>query len=107
MLTHGLPSNFGEKLFCGIFTFLVKPLPHEHIVKNGRFQIRKPPVSSSNFYENMTNDLILMKFGTNVDWTISSVTACSILNFLLPWQRGDATKLTKSLFCIVFFFHQN
>jgi hypothetical protein len=27
-----------------------------------------------------------MKLGTNVDYTIASVTACSIVNFLLPWQ---------------------
>jgi hypothetical protein len=49
--------------------------------------IEKPPVTSSNCYETMKNTLyasILMKLGTNVDWSIASVTACSILNFLLP-----------------------
>jgi hypothetical protein len=43
----------------------------------------------------MKNASILMKLGTNVDWTIASVTACSILNFLLPRQRGDVSKLPK------------
>jgi hypothetical protein len=32
--------------------------------------IEKPPVKSSNCYETMKNDLILMKLGTNNDWTI-------------------------------------
>jgi hypothetical protein len=36
--------------------------------------IEKPPVTSSNYYETMKNALILMKLGTNVDYTISSVT---------------------------------
>jgi hypothetical protein len=50
----------------------------------------------------MKNASILMKLGTNVD----SVIACSILNFLLPWQWGDISKLQKItiLHC---FFHQN
>jgi hypothetical protein len=42
----------------------------------------KPPVTSSNCYETMKNVSIPVKLGTNVDWTIASVTACSILNFL-------------------------
>jgi hypothetical protein len=64
-------------------------LPHVHIVKNGVF-IEKPPVTSSNCYETLKNALILMKLGTNVDWNITFVTACSILNFLLLWQRGTS-----------------
>jgi hypothetical protein len=44
-----------------------------------------------------------MKLGTNVDQTIVSVTACSVVNFLLPWQRGTSQNWQKSLFCIVFF----
>jgi hypothetical protein len=55
--------------------------------------IEKPSVTSSNCYETMKNDSILMRLGTNVNWTIASVTACSIVNFLLPWQRGDVSKL--------------
>jgi hypothetical protein len=67
--------------------------------------IEKPPVTSSNYYKTMKNASILMKLGTNVDSAIASVTACSIVNFLLPWQRGDVSKLRKkSLFCIVVFF---
>jgi hypothetical protein len=46
--------------------------------------IEKPPVTSSNCYETMKNASILMKLGTKCDWTIASVTACSIVNFLLP-----------------------
>jgi hypothetical protein len=61
--------------------------------------IEKPPVTSSNCYETIKNALILMKLGTNVDYTIASVTACScvtacsMVNFLLPWQPGDVSKL--------------
>jgi hypothetical protein len=55
--------------------------------------IEKPPVTSSNCYETMKNVSILMKLGTKVDWTIASVTACSIVNFLLPWQHGLVSKL--------------
>jgi hypothetical protein len=65
--------------------------------------IEKPPVTSSNWYETMKNASILVKLGTNVNWTIASVTACSILNFLLPWQRGTSQNCLKSLFCIAFF----
>jgi hypothetical protein len=68
--------------------------------------IEKTPVTSSNYYETMKNASILMKLDTNVDWTIASVIACSILNFQLPWQRGNVSKLPKSLFCIVFFPNQ-
>jgi hypothetical protein len=57
--------------------------------------IEKLPVTSSNSYETMKNASILMKLGTNVDWTIAFVTACSSLNFI--------SKLPKLLFCIVFF----
>jgi hypothetical protein len=38
--------------------------------------IDKPLVTSSNCYETMKNASILMKLGTNVDWTIASITAC-------------------------------
>jgi hypothetical protein len=61
-----------------------------------------PPVTSSNCYETMKNASILMKLGTNVDKTIASVTACSIVNFLFPWQRGDVSKLRKII--ALFFF---
>jgi hypothetical protein len=64
--------------------------------------IKKPPVTSSNCYETIKNASVLMELGTNVDWTIASVTACSIFNFLLQWQLGDVSKLQKLLFCIVF-----
>jgi hypothetical protein len=66
----------------------------------------KPPVTSSNCYETMKNASILITLGTNVDLTIAFETTFSILNFLLPWQRGDISKLQKSLFCLDF-FHQN
>jgi hypothetical protein len=65
--------------------------------------IEKPPATSSNRYETMENASIQMKLGTNVDWTIASVTAWSILNFLLPWQWGGTSQnCQKALFCIVF-----
>jgi hypothetical protein len=68
--------------------------------------IEKPPVTSSNCYETMKNALILIKLRTYVDLTIAFVTICSVLNFLLPWQQGDISKLPK--ITILFdFFHQN
>jgi hypothetical protein len=51
--------------------------------------IAKPPVTNSNCYETMNNASILIKLGTIADWTIAFITACSILNFRLPWQWGD------------------
>jgi hypothetical protein len=57
--------------------------------------IEQSPVTSSNCYKTMKNTSILIKLGTNVDWTIASVTTCSDLNFLLPWQRLDISKLPK------------
>jgi hypothetical protein len=65
--------------------------------------IEKPPVTSSNCYETMKNASILMKLGTNVYYTIASVTACSKVNFLLPWQRGDVSKLPKITILHCFF----
>jgi hypothetical protein len=59
-------------------------------VKNGCF-----PITSSNFYKTIKNASILIKLGTNIDWTIAFVTTFSGLNFLLPWQRGDISKLPK------------
>jgi hypothetical protein len=57
--------------------------------------IEKPLVTSSNCYETMKNASILIKLGTKVDWTFAFVTTCSVLNLLLPWQRGDSSKLPK------------
>jgi hypothetical protein len=65
--------------------------------------IEKPPVTSSNCYDTMKNASILMTLGTNVDYTIASVTACSIVNFLLPWQWGDFSKLPKITILHCFF----
>jgi hypothetical protein len=68
--------------------------------------IEKLPVTSSNCYETMKNASILMTLGTNIDWTIASVSACSILNFLLPWQQGTSQNCEITLFWALF-FHQN
>jgi hypothetical protein len=78
-------------------------LPHEHIVKNGR------PVTSTNCYETMKNASILMKLGTNNNWTIASVTACSIVKCLLPWQRGMSKNANNNYLTLFFFFffHQS
>jgi hypothetical protein len=57
--------------------------------------IEKSPVTSSNCYKTKITASILIKLGTNVNWTIAFVTTCSVLNFLLPWQREDISKLTK------------
>jgi hypothetical protein len=66
--------------------------------------IENHPVTSSNCYETMKNASILMKLGTNVDWTITSVTAYSIVNFLLPWQRGGRHKIAKNHYFALIFF---
>jgi hypothetical protein len=68
--------------------------------------IEKPPVTSSNCYETMKIASLLIKLGTNVDWAIAFVTTCSVLNFLLPCQRGDISKLPK-ITILRWFFHQN
>jgi hypothetical protein len=60
--------------------------------------IEKPPFTSSNCYETMKKTSILMKLGTNVDWTIPSVT------FLLPWQMGERLKMAKNHYFALFFF---
>jgi hypothetical protein len=59
--------------------------------------IEKSPVTSSNCYKINTikTASTLIKLGTNVDCTIALATTCSGLNFLLPWQRGDISKLPK------------
>ena len=57
--------------------------------------IEKSPVTSSNCYNTIKTASTLIKLGTNVDWTIALATTCSGLNFLLPWQRGDISKLPK------------
>jgi hypothetical protein len=49
------------------------------------------------------NASILIKLGTNVDRAIASVTACSIVNFLLPWQLGDVSKFQKITLLYCFF----
>jgi hypothetical protein len=51
----------------------------------------------------MKNASILMKRATNVDWTITSVTACPIVNVLLPWQRGGRLKIAKNHYFALFF----
>jgi hypothetical protein len=89
---------------CHSFIYIINLLLHEHIVKNGRFHWKASCyIFSWNCYETMKNASILMKLGTNVNWTIASVTACLILNFLLPWQWGDVSKLTKITIFALFF----
>jgi hypothetical protein len=92
MLTCALLPNFSEKLLlCSIF---FRPFPHEHIVKNGRFHLKVSCYKFKLLWNNK-NASILNNFGTNVDCTIALVTTCSVYNFLLPWQRGDISKLPK------------
>jgi hypothetical protein len=55
--------------------------------------IEKLLVENSYFYETIKDALIFIKLGTNVNCTIAFVTACSVLNFLLPWQQKDIPKL--------------
>jgi hypothetical protein len=53
-------------------------------------------VTSSNFFKIIKTATILIKLGTNVDWTSAVVTTCSVLNFLIPRQRVDISKLPKN-----------
>jgi hypothetical protein len=57
--------------------------------------IEESPVTSSNCYNTIKTASTLIKLGTNVHWTIALATTCSGLIFLLPWQRGDISKLPK------------
>jgi hypothetical protein len=54
--------------------------------------IEKSPVTSLNCYKTIKTASIQIKLGTNDDSTIAFVTD---LNNLLPWQRGDISKLPK------------
>jgi hypothetical protein len=65
--------------------------------------IEKSPVTSSNCYNTIQTAPTLIKLGKNVDWTIALATKCSGLNFLLPWQRGDISKLPKNHFFALLF----
>jgi hypothetical protein len=58
----------------------------------------KSPVTSSNCYNTIKTASILIKPGTNVYWTIAFATTCSGLNFVLPWQRGEISKLPKKIY---------
>ena len=55
----------------------------------------KPPLASSNCHKTVKNASIVIKLGISVDWSIDFVTACSMLNLLLPWQRGGISKVPK------------
>jgi hypothetical protein len=71
---------------------VLNPLPHEHIVKNGRFHWK----ASCYKFKLLRN--YEKCFNTDETWhkcwlAIASETACSILNFLLPWHGGDVSKL--------------
>jgi hypothetical protein len=56
--------------------------------------IEKSPVTSSNCYKTIKTASILIKLGTNVDWTIAFATTCSGLNYLLPWHISKLPKIT-------------
>jgi hypothetical protein len=82
------------KSSTNIYFYLLTLSPMSILWKMAVFT-EKPPNTSSNCYDTMKNASILIKLGTNVDWTIAFVTTCLVLNFLLPWQRGDISKLPK------------
>jgi hypothetical protein len=87
------------------FTFC-QPFLSEHIVKNGRVHWK----ASCYKFKLLWN--YEKCFNTNQTWhkcwlAISFVTTCSVWNFLLPWQRGDISKLPKITILPRFFFHQN
>jgi hypothetical protein len=57
--------------------------------------IEKPPVTSSDCHETIKDASIFIKLGTNVHCNIAFETPCPIFYFLLPWQRGDISKLPE------------
>jgi hypothetical protein len=57
--------------------------------------IEKSPVTSSNCYKTIISASILIKLSTIIDWTIAFVRTGSVLNFLLPWQRGRISNSPK------------
>jgi hypothetical protein len=65
--------------------------------------IEKSLVTSSNCYKTIKTASILIKLGTNVDLTIAFVSTCSVLNFLLPWQRGGHLKMAKNHYFALYF----
>jgi hypothetical protein len=73
--------------------------------------IEKPPVTSSDCYENIKKASILFKLGKNVDRTIAFVTANPTVSFMLPWQRGVSKlpifTVLHCVFFVVVFFQQN
>jgi hypothetical protein len=73
-----------------------------HFVKNGCFQWK---VSCYKFrlQWNCKDAPIFIKLGTNVNWTIAFVMACSILNFLLPWKGRDISKIAKNHYFMLIF----
>jgi hypothetical protein len=67
--------------------------------------IEKSPVTSSNCYKTIKTASIVIKLGTNVNWTFAFVT--TVLNFLLPWQGGEISNLQKNHSCFDFFSIKN
>jgi hypothetical protein len=65
------------------------------------------PDKCSNCYETIKNALILIKLGTNVDWTITFVPACSILKFPVTMATGGRLKIAKNHYFALFLLHQN
>jgi hypothetical protein len=66
------------------------------------FFIEKSPVTSSNCYKTIKTASILINLGTSVDWTIAFATTRTGLKILLPWQRGDISKLPKITIALIF-----
>jgi hypothetical protein len=88
---YGLPWVKNKVTLSKYGKNLVNPLPHWK-VRCYKFKLQWKKSS------------ILMKLGTNANWTIAYVTACLNLIFLLPWQRRTSQNCQKPLFCIVFFY---
>jgi hypothetical protein len=68
--------------------------------------IEKSPVTSSHCYKTIKTASIQNKLGKNVDLTVDFVTTCSVLNFQLPWQRGDISKLPYDRSGVIFSLSQ-
>jgi hypothetical protein len=96
-------------LFCCVlaistdYSYTVQHITSWAFCKKMAVFMEKSPVTCSNCYKTIKTASILIKHCTNVDWITAFVTTCSGLNFLLPWQWGDISKLPKITILCEFF----
>jgi hypothetical protein len=66
--------------------------------------IEKSPVTSSNCYKTIKSASVLIKLGTNVDWTIAFVTTCMLsFEFPVTMATRGRLKIAKNHYFSLFF----